>query len=633
LTIQPPPFGGASRSAEPSDSPRSTVHAALDAIRTGEIETDGDVDAMSEFIGNVAERQPDTLKQALSDMAAAGGGRMAGSTVSGQWLTCAVAGPAGVGYADRGFEIGARDDGAREVITQLKELARQAMKGKRVFAIQAVSAKRRVLAVAAPAQLASNWPMPQAARAALSLPGMAAIMVFSPSHSEGFTGSIERMFDLTPAEARVCAVLFQADTVREAAAELGISEATAREHLAAILRKTGSARRAGLIARVTEVMAGDYTRGRDRKDVLREAFGLTLAEARVADAAARGLTAPEIATLNTVSVHTVRAQLDTALIKTGVRRATDLARIVCELSVLETWSSCDDAQRSNQETLIRATRIIPAGTRQIAATDYGPPGGAPVMFFHAGYRYRWIRRRLQDEMLSRGMRAVSFDLPNCGLTDPSPGRTLFEAAADDACSVLDRLKIGKVSLYAEFGGAMSAIAFAARRPDMINKAVLLMPRPVRQEMVFPTAMQRVYRALVANPDLERRFYETLRLRGGSRFWAFLQRQNSKQVAADREAMADPNFVAERLGEITAAFARTADGMLAFDHAHRSGWQPPGPVGGSSWTVVHTALKPFGGNEPPEQVWGFLPGLRLVTLETAGRLADHTHAKEIAALFD
>ena len=606
------------------------MHAALEAIRSGDLAEDGEMDAVSAALSEAAEDDPDALSQALADIAAAGGGRPTTSTVSGQWLTCAVAGPSGVLHADAGFRIG--EAGTAGTIAQLKELARRASRGRRVFAIQPIGIRRRALAVAAPASEAAAWPLPDAAREALKAPGAAAIMVFSPSDGEGFTSSIERMFELTPAEARVCAVLFQAETVPEAAAELGISTATAREHVASILRKSGSMRRAGLIARVTEVLAGDYTRGQDRKDVLREAFGLTPAEARIADAVARGLTAPEIARLHAVSAHTVRAQMDSALVKTGVRRATELARIVCEISVLAAWSSCDEARRTNQETLIRATRIIPAGGRQIVAADFGPASSAPVLFFHAGYRHRWVRRRLQQAMTARGMRPISFDMPGCGLSDAVPGQHVFEAAADDARRVLDALKIERVSLYAEFGGAMPAVAFAARYPQMIDQAVLMMPRPVRRDMVFPGPLQRVYRSLIGNPELAHKFFETLRLRGGARFWGMLQKMNSRQVAADRDAMADPGFVVERAGEMNAAFARSADGMLALEWAYRKGWDADGPVGGSRWTVVETGISPIGGNQPPDQLWSFLPGLKLVTLPDAGRLADYSHASEIAALF-
>ena len=618
----------------PDQSPqkRSDMHAALEAMRGGDIEDGGELDAVSALLSEAAGGNADALKQALADVTAAGGGRTANSWVNVQWLSCAVAGPSGVLYADAGFRIGAGDAGSDIIIAQLRDLARRAMRGRRVFAMQHIGQRRRAMAVAAPSAMAAQWPMPDEARTALAAPGSAAIMVFAPSHADGFTASIERMFDLTPAEARVCSALFQADTIREAAAELGISSATTREHVGAILRKTGSTRRAGLIARVTEVLAGDYMRSQDRKEVMREAFALTLAEARVADASAQGLTAPEIAAQIGVSVHTVRAQLDAALTKTGARRAADLARMACEISVLAAWSSCEETQRSTQQTLITATRIIPASGRQIAAADYGPPGGHPVLCFHAGYRYRWVRRQLRHEMMARGLRPVSFDLPGCGLSDANPDMNLFDAAAQDAERVLDALKIRRVSVYAEFGGAIPAVAFAALRPDMIDQAVMVMPRPVQRELIFPGAVQNVYSALVAKPDLAHRFYEAMRVRGGPRFWGWVQRQISKGVAADRAAMADPGFLAERVSEMNAACARSSDGVLALDWAHRQGWTPAGPVGGRRWTIVETAISPFGGNETPEQAWGFLPGLSVVKLPDAGRLADHTHAGAIADIF-
>jgi DNA-binding CsgD family transcriptional regulator len=61
--------------------------------------------------------------------------------------------------------------------------------------------------------------------------------------------SVERLreiFDLSPAEARVAAALFEGDTPREAAERLGVSFFTVRGHLVRIFEKTGVSRQAEL---------------------------------------------------------------------------------------------------------------------------------------------------------------------------------------------------------------------------------------------------------------------------------------------------------------------------------------------------------------------------------------------------
>ena len=58
---------------------------------------------------------------------------------------------------------------------------------------------------------------------------------------------LRRLFALTTAEARLAMLLFAGSTLAEAASALGISQATARVHLAHIFRKTRTARQAELI--------------------------------------------------------------------------------------------------------------------------------------------------------------------------------------------------------------------------------------------------------------------------------------------------------------------------------------------------------------------------------------------------
>lgn len=66
-------------------------------------------------------------------------------------------------------------------------------------------------------------------------------------------------------------------------------------------------------------------------DLLVEVFELTLAEAQVASQLARGLSAVEIATARGVSTQTVRAQIRAVFEKTGIKRQSDLIRLLVEM--------------------------------------------------------------------------------------------------------------------------------------------------------------------------------------------------------------------------------------------------------------------------------------------------------------
>ena len=62
--------------------------------------------------------------------------------------------------------------------------------------------------------------------------------------------------------------------------------------------------------------------------MLRSLYGLTPAEARLAQALVNGLSLQEYADQQSVSIHTVRSQFRTIATKAGVGRQTDFVRAV-----------------------------------------------------------------------------------------------------------------------------------------------------------------------------------------------------------------------------------------------------------------------------------------------------------------
>lgn len=63
-------------------------------------------------------------------------------------------------------------------------------------------------------------------------------------------------FGLTPAEARLALQLVAGETLRSAAAKLGISYETVRTHLKTIFNKTGTCRQAELVVVLVAVLPG-----------------------------------------------------------------------------------------------------------------------------------------------------------------------------------------------------------------------------------------------------------------------------------------------------------------------------------------------------------------------------------------
>lgn len=517
------------------------------------------------------------------------------------------------------------------VRAQLHDLATGVRRGGRRFADLDIGGGRRSLAVCGNAKDASAWPLTDDARVAAERNAMACVvLVFTPSLSPGFVAAIRRAFDLTPGEADLAAALFECETMEDVARQLRIGRATVRDRMRAVLRKTGSVRRAGLMARITELAAGDYPRATGRFHPVRQAFGLTSAEGRVAELIAEGLSVPQVAERNGVSAHTARAQLDASLGKTGQRNASGLARLLSELAILVAWTSAGETRRRSRRDLLNATRIVLApGGRRIAVASFGPDTDEAVLCFHPGLAYRLPRKAFRDALAAQGMRVVSFDLPACGLTDAAPGVPFLEACARDAERVVETLRLRRVHVFASFGGVAPALAFAARQPQVIGRGLLLMPRPPGDTDSFAGTLKRLFRTVAFKPFLARALFEAIRRSSNERLVRWMHANSSVQTEADRRTATDAVYMDERVSEVLASMSRSVEGMLDLDAACRA-WTLPRIVSGS-WTAVETGAEVYPRKTPSFAPWAELPGFRALRLADAGRSALHTHAGVLAAL--
>ncbi|MCC6920270.1 MAG: alpha/beta fold hydrolase [Alphaproteobacteria bacterium] len=613
----------------PSDAEIAT---ALEAVRRigGDVTEPETLATTADMLAEAARLAAPALERIADEMTGSAQGGPAISAVHDAFLACAVIRDRAAAHLDP--VLGALE-GESTAKAALLDIAARAQRGTRLFALLPLPDGRTPVCVAAPARQTLAWPLSDAARREVDAgPRAVVVMAFMATCLQQFAALLQNAFGLTAAEARLAATLVDAPTINEAAERLGVAPVTVKERMRDLLEKTGATRRSSLAARFTELVAGDYTRTHARAELMREAFGLTRAEAKVAEAVAEGLTTPEIARQHGVSPHTVRSQLDSTLARTGAHRGADLARIVAETCALAAWTSGGEPYPADQRRLIAATRLIVRhDRRRVAAADFGPPDGAPVLHFHPNLCFRWVRRAFADALAERGLRSIGYDRAGCGLSDPAAGHHPFETAAEDAAAVLAAYRISRVRLFAGLGGAAAAIAFATRYPDMVESAVMLMPRAPSEEPVFAGPIQRFYSGVLSMPGTGERFADALRRTGSTRFWRWLQSYMLRDVPADAETSRDPAFLEERLGEMNAAISRGVKGLYAWEQAYKAGWPRPARVGGRHWTIVETAAKPFKSTRSVQDTWAWLPGARFVKLHDAGRLATHTHAPALAGL--
>lgn len=245
---------------------------------------------------------------------------------------------------------------------------------------------------------------------------------------------------------------------------------------------------------------------------IRDSFGLTPAEIRLASRLREGRTLKEAADELSVSHNTVRNQLRAIFDKMGLKRQSELVRALAELS--QVAGAIEAHQPGPRPVFTDAPPVrlarLPDG-RQLAYRDYGDPAGPPMLFFHEGLGSSLLPNGAQALALQLGLRIVSVERPGFGLSDPHPDYS-FDAVAEDVVELCDQLGLRDVRLSAILSGAPSAIQTAIRLGDRASSILICSGRPPRP-MAKPGNLMTQFRArLEGNPWLVDTFYAILRLR-------------------------------------------------------------------------------------------------------------------------
>ncbi len=117
-------------------------------------------------------------------------------------------------------------------------------------------------------------------------------------------------------------------------------------------------------------------------------------------------------------------------------------------------------------------RLVLRDGRTLAWTEYGPPGGRPILHFQGTPGSRFSRHAHEDVYESVGTRFIVFDRPGYGASDRLPGRGI-SVVADDAVELLDHLGLDTVHSTGGSGGGPHVLAFAAAHPDRVLAATVV----------------------------------------------------------------------------------------------------------------------------------------------------------------
>lgn len=117
-----------------------------------------------------------------------------------------------------------------------------------------------------------------------------------------------------------------------------------------------------------------------------------------------------------------------------------------------------------------------ADGRRVAYSEFGDPGGVPVLNCHGGLMCRFDVEPVADEFRAAGARVVSPDRPGVGGSDREPGHSTADWA-DDAGELLDALGIERCAVMGWSLGGQYAAAVAARLGDRVSRAAIIAGAP------------------------------------------------------------------------------------------------------------------------------------------------------------
>jgi pimeloyl-ACP methyl ester carboxylesterase len=126
-------------------------------------------------------------------------------------------------------------------------------------------------------------------------------------------------------------------------------------------------------------------------------------------------------------------------------------------------------------------RLTLGDGRTLAWREYGPPDGQPLLRFQGMPGSRNSRHPHEESYDRIGVRVIVADRPGYGASTRLEGRGIRVVAAD-AVDLLDHLGLDFVYVIGTSGGGPHALAFAARHPERVRGATVVVgAAPVLEE--------------------------------------------------------------------------------------------------------------------------------------------------------
>jgi pimeloyl-ACP methyl ester carboxylesterase/DNA-binding CsgD family transcriptional regulator len=304
---------------------------------------------------------------------------------------------------------------------------------------------------------------------------------------------------------------------------------------------------------------------------LEQHFGLTPAEARLAQQLLLGLNTEEAAAQLGVSINTVRTHLKQVFAKCGIKRQAELMRVMYQspmwLASGQQWPSSASLSKAIRSTkaddhLVTHVLRLPDG-RRMAFVDRGDPHGIPLVFTRGILGSRLAVSPDESILWDKGIRLLVPDRPGSGMSDPNPGHTLL-TWTQDVHWLAQHLGITRWHLMGFATGAAYALACAYASPQQVASALLVGAAPeihTRRDLQwFRGALQHGLMLCRYAPALVQRIYGLLTKNVERRAHQYFNDTLSGMPAVDQDVFTDS---ALRHNEAQALLEGTAQGNPTF----------------------------------------------------------------------
>ncbi|UNK79196.1 alpha/beta fold hydrolase [Sphingopyxis granuli] len=234
-------------------------------------------------------------------------------------------------------------------------------------------------------------------------------------------------------------------------------------------------------------------------DMLRQTFGLSVAECEIARGIIGGLSVDQIAVKRGRSPQTVKTQSKAVLRKLDLRTQVELIRMVAALMQMDAATEMgrrDDGKCSRPAILF-------AKTRPLETVTIGPDDGRPVLFMHSMLEGYGVTQAMKQALERRGIRLICPVRPNFGASAPDGGAPRApERFAADLEAVMDHYGVTQCPIMGHMAGSVYAFAAAARLGSRITRIVNIsggIPIVSAKQFAFMAPRQRIvaYTARVA----------------------------------------------------------------------------------------------------------------------------------------